>query len=126
MVSRKNHHLVTFFDSTYPPLLKELAAPPLALFVQGDKDLLSSLQLAIVGSRNPTPTGAETAFAFAEYLAAAKVTITSGLATGIDAAAHRGALAAQGKTIAVCGTGLQQIYPAQHRQLAEQSASNGV
>ena len=125
-LEQDTHDLVTFFDDDYPTLLKEIIDPPLALFVQGNKALLSNLQLAIVGSRNPTPIGAETAFAFAEYLAAANMTITSGLATGIDAAAHHGALMAKGKTIAVCGTGLQQIYPAQHLQLAEQIANNGA
>ncbi len=121
-----NHHLVTFFDNDYPPFLKEIVDSPLALFVQGNRSLLGTLQLAMVGSRHPTPAGSETAFAFAKYLAAAGMTITSGLATGIDAAAHRGALAANGKTIAICGAGLKKIYPAQHRQLAAQITESGA
>ena len=117
-----NHHLVTILDDNYPVLLKEIPDPPLALFVKGDPTLLSTLQLAMVGSRNPTPAGSEIAFDFARYLASAGLTITSGLAIGIDTASHRGALDAQGKTIAVCGTGLQQIYPARNRALAQQIA----
>ena len=120
------HHFVTIVDDSYPLLLKEIADPPIGLFVQGDEQLLQTLQLAIVGSRNPSASGAETAFDFAKYLATAGLSITSGLATGIDAASHRGALKADGKTLAVCGTGLHRIYPARHRELAEQIAVQGA
>jgi DNA processing protein len=121
-----NHHLVTFLDSDYPQLLKEIPDPPLALFVIGDRALLSYPQLAIVGSRNPSNLGRDIAQQFAHYLAAAGLTITSGLALGIDAAAHEGALAANGKTIAVCGTGLDTVYPARHRDLAERISRTGA
>ena len=121
-----NHHLVTFLDPAYPPLLREIPDPPLALFVIGDRDLLSFPQLAIVGSRNPSNLGRDTAQQFARYLASAGLTITSGLAMGIDAAAHEGALAAKGKTIAVCGTGLDMTYPTRHRALAEHISQTGA
>lgn len=121
-----NHHLVTFLDPDYPQLLKEIPDPPLALFVIGDRCLLMSPQLAIVGSRNPSNLGRETAQQFAHYLANVGLTITSGLALGIDAAAHHGALAAKGKTIAVCGTGLDTVYPAKHRDLAEHISQTGA
>jgi DNA processing protein len=125
-LEQPNHALVTILDADYPTLLKQISDPPIALFVQGDKSLLTDLQLAIVGSRNPSSMGKETAFAFASYLAGVGLIITSGLATGIDAAAHRGALDAGGKTIAVCGTGLNTIYPPRHRELAAQIATNGA
>ena len=121
-----NHHLVTFLDPDYPQLLKEIPDPPLALFVMGDRSLLVSPQLAIVGSRNPSNLGRETAQQFAHYLANVGLTITSGLALGIDAAAHQGALVAKGKTIAVCGTGLDIVYPTKHRDLAEQISQTGA
>ena len=121
-----NHHLMTFLDADYPQLLKEIPNPPLALFIIGDRALLSLPQLAIVGSRNPSAMGKENARQFARYLARAGLTITSGLALGIDAAAHEGALAANGKTIAVCGTGVDIIYPAKHRELAEKISQSGA
>jgi DNA processing protein len=83
-------------------------------------------QLAIVGARNPTASGSEMAFGFAEHLAGCGLTITSGLALGIDAASHRGALACGGTTVAVCGTGLDVIYPKAHRQLAAEIERNGA
>ena len=125
-LEHSTHHLITILDDDYPLLLKETTNPPLALFVQGDHHLLQTPQLAMVGSRNPTASGAETAFEFAQYLANAGLTITSGLATGIDAASHRGALKIDAKTIAVCGTGLNRVYPAQHRELAAQIAAQGA
>ena len=121
-----DQHLVTMLDEHYPTLLKEIPDPPLALFVKGDTKLLSTLQSAMVGSRNPTAAGSEIAFDFARYLANSGLTITSGLATGIDTASHRGALDASGKTIAVCGTGLQEIYPVGNRALAQQIATTGA
>ena len=102
----------------YPPLLKRIAAAPVALYLQGDAAALMSMQLAIVGSRNPTASGARTAFDFARYLARENLTITSGLAVGIDAQAHEGALAGGGRTVAVLGCGLDQIYPPEHAALA--------
>jgi len=125
-LAQPNHHLMTFFDPDYPQLLKEIADPPLALFIVGDRALLSTPQLAIVGTRNPSSAGRENAQQFAHYLATAGLTITSGLAVGIDAAAHQGALTSTGKTIAVCGTGLDLVYPAKHRQLAAQMSQQGA
>lgn len=120
-----DHHVLTLADPRYPTLLREIADPPPLLFVVGDPGVLSSMQLAIVGSRNPTPAGKETAEEFAAHLAGAGLVITSGLAVGIDAAAHRGALAARGATLAVTGTGLDRVYPARHRELAHQIAEQG-
>jgi len=93
--------------------------------VLGDAGVLASVQLAIVGSRSPTVSGRRTARDFAQHLAAAGLTITSGLAVGIDAAAHEGALAAPGRTVAVLGCGLEQIYPAEHRPLARAIIAQG-
>jgi DNA processing protein len=113
-------------DATYPPLLAQIASPPAVLFVLGDVALLSSVQLAIVGSRSPTPEGRSNALAFAAWLAARRLTITSGLAVGIDAAGHEGALLAGGRTVAVCGTGLDDVYPTQNSTLARQIQERGA
>lgn len=118
-------HLISLSDSTYPDLLREIPKLPPLLFVRGDIHLLNLPQIAIVGSRNPSSGGSENAHRFAEFLAGNGFAITSGLALGVDAAAHQGALAAQGKTIAVMGTGLDLIYPARHRALAQQILDNG-
>jgi len=119
------HHLITWADPGYPPLLREIPDPPLMFYVLGERALLSGPQLAVVGSRNPTPMGRENAHAFAKSLAAAGVTVTSGLALGIDGAAHRGALEAGGTTVAVAGTGLDRVYPARHRELAHEIVGHG-
>ena len=121
-----NRHIVTVQDAAYPPLLKEITDSPSILFVQGDVDLLSGWQLAVVGSRNPSPPGRDNAFEFARFLASGGLTITSGLAMGVDAAAHQGAMAGQGKTIAVVGTGLDRVYPAKHRDLAHDIVEQGT
>lgn len=118
-------HLLTPADAGYPALLRQIASAPPQLFVRGNVDALSLPQLAIVGSRNATPAGAETAHSFASHLAARGFCITSGLAEGIDAAAHRGALAAPGRTLAVCGTGPDIVYPRQHQRLAEEIVAAG-
>jgi DNA processing protein len=117
--------IITWQDATYPTLLREIISAPPVLYVQGDAEILSLPQLAIVGSRNPTALGSECALEFAKLLAASGLTITSGLALGIDAAAHRGALAAKGLTIGVTGTGLDRIYPARHTELARQIIEQG-
>ena len=109
----------------YPPLLGAIRDAPVALYVRGDTAVLLSAQLAVVGSRNPTAGGARTAREFAAFLARAGLTITSGLAGGIDAAAHEGALSAAGRTVAVLGSGLDQIYPAENAGLAERIAAQG-
>jgi DNA processing protein len=118
-------HLLTPADARYPALLREIPSPPRQLFVRGNVAALSLPQLAIVGSRNATPAGAETAHSFASHLAARGFCITSGLAEGIDAGAHRGALAAGGLTLAVCGTGPDIVYPRQHERLAEEIVAGG-
>lgn len=118
--------IITINDAAYPPLLKEIADPPLVLFVQGQVSSLLKPQLAIVGSRNPTPTGREAAFEFAYSLSEAGLVITSGLALGIDAASHWGVLKALGETIAVFGTGLKQVYPASHAELANNIKEKGA
>jgi len=109
----------------YPARLRELPAAPPLLFVRGDKALLSEPQIAVVGSRNPTAGGAETARDFAGYLAGLGLVITSGLALGVDAAAHRGAMHT-GRTVAVLGTGPDRVYPAAHRDLARRIAADGA
>ncbi|MBL8201423.1 MAG: DNA-protecting protein DprA [Chromatiales bacterium] len=124
-LSRPENHRLTPADAAYPALLREIPSPPPQLFVRGNLDALSLPQLAIVGSRNATPGGTETAHSFASHLAARGFCITSGLAEGIDAAAHRGALAARGTTIAVCGTGPDIVYPRQHATLAEEIVAGG-
>ncbi|WP_295539106.1 DNA-processing protein DprA [uncultured Thiohalocapsa sp.] len=122
---RPNAHLLTPDLSTYPRRLRELPAAPPLLFVLGDTDLLHEPQIAIVGSRNPTAGGIATARDFAAYLAGLGLVITSGLALGIDAAAHQGALGT-GHTIAVLGTGPDRVYPAVHRELARRIAAGGA
>jgi DNA processing protein len=119
-------YIIPITDPRYPPLLAGIADPPVVLFVLGDLGLLNQPQLAMVGSRNPTPSGAETAYAFARHLAGAGLVITSGLALGVDAASHRGALDAPGQTIAVAGTGLDRVYPARHQRLAHAIADQGA
>jgi len=121
------HHILTRDDPIYPPLLAELPDPPPALYLLGDRDLLRRPQIAVVGSRGATPQGLRHAAHFARELAAAGLTITSGLAHGIDAAAHRGALASpEGRTLAVVATGADRVYPANHRRLAHQIADQGL
>lgn len=122
-----NCAIVTIHDPDYPYLLKQIADAPPLLFVQGDPTVLNTLSLAMVGSRNPSPLGINTAQQFSAYLAESGITITSGLALGIDAACHRGALCSpQGKTIAVMGTGPDSIYPAAHQILAQQIIAQGA
>lgn len=118
--------LIGCLDAEYPPLLREVKHAPAFLWARGDAGLLASAQLAIVGSRNPTAGGRSDAREFARYLAAGGLTITSGLALGIDGAAHRGALAAGGRTVAVCGTGLDIVYPHDHEALAAEITAAGV
>ena len=117
--------VITLNDERYPPMLKEISDPPLLLYVRGDVDRLSFPQLAMVGSRNPDLQGQETARDFARRLALAGLTITSGMALGVDTEAHRGALS-EGNTIAVVGTGVDRVYPARNRELAHQIAENGA
>ena len=121
-----DHHLVPVTDPVYPAILREIGAPPQLLFAKGDPRILNNLQIAVVGSRNPTRNGYETAYDFSAYLAMTGLTITSGLALGIDAASHLGCLDANRKTIAVTGNGLDMVYPPKHRQLAHRIAEQGL
>jgi DNA processing protein len=120
------HCLICFDDDAYPALLREISDFPLLLYGNGDPDLLRYPQIAIVGSRNCTPGGAQNAHDFAAQLSQAGLIVTSGLALGIDAAAHRGALQTTGKTIAVTGTGLDLLYPRHNRRLAEEILEQGL
>ncbi|TGE76415.1 DNA-protecting protein DprA [Pseudoalteromonas sp. KS88] len=118
--------VISYFDSRYPPLLKQIASAPLLLFCRGDLALLASPQIAIVGSRNATPIGLEIAAQFAHQLSEANLTVTSGMALGIDGAAHKGALAGAGNTIAVLGTGVDVYYPKRHKLLTDQVLNCGL
>lgn len=120
------HHLITLLDEDYPPLLREIADPPALLYGKGRREMLAQNCLAIVGSRSATPQGEANAAAFAEALSSAGLSIVSGLALGIDAAAHRGGLKGAGSTIAVVGTGLDRVYPARNKALAHQIAEQGL
>jgi DNA processing protein len=121
-----DHHIITLHDERYPPQLKDLPDAPPILYVWGDPDYLLQPQLAIVGTRNPTASGRHTAKEFASHLSNAGITITSGLASGIDGAGHEGALLGLAGTIAVVAHGLDIIYPAQHQKLAQEIASHGA
>lgn len=120
------HHLLTLDDEDYPPLLRPLDGSPAALYVAGDPALLWHAQVAVVGSRNPTAGGRDNAADFAAELARSGLVVTSGLAAGIDAAAHAAALDAGGSTVAVMGTGPDQIYPASNRRLGARIAAEGA
>ena len=113
-------------DQAFPELLAQLQDPPKELYVLGDPDLLHLPALAIVGSRNPTRGGARNAYEFANFLGKTGFCIVSGLAQGIDAAAHRGALDARAPTIAFLGTGIDRVYPAVNRDLAHEIADKGA
>jgi len=118
--------LLTLADGAYPRQLLEIADPPALLYVQGDASLLARPSLAIVGSRNASPQGRANAEDFARALSCAGLTIVSGLALGIDAAAHRGALPGEGRTIAVLGTGADILYPRANAALANEIAARGA
>lgn len=121
-----NHHVLTITNADYPEMLRSLPDAPPLLFVTGNPDVLAIPQLAIIGSRNPTSGGRQNARDFARHLAASGLSITSGLATGVDTAAHEGALAANGLTVAVMATGPDRVYPAANRQLARSIAEHGA
>ncbi|WP_066273630.1 DNA-processing protein DprA [Hydrogenophaga palleronii] len=126
-LAEAQHHLITLGDAQYPPELLQMADPPLLLYVQGDPQALHhARRLAIVGSRNPTPQGESNARQFAHALAQAGVCVVSGLALGVDGAAHDGALQGGGPTVAVVGTGLDRVYPQQHAALARRIVQHGA
>ncbi|WP_133130376.1 DNA-processing protein DprA [Legionella yabuuchiae] len=120
------NHILTWEDDYYPMLLRETYDPPPVLYARGDLTALTLPAVAMVGSRKPTITGAETARCFALALAKQALVIVSGLALGIDAQAHQGALQASGRTIAAMATGIDKIYPSRHQHLAEQIIHKGL
>lgn len=125
-LAQDGHHLISLDHPAYSDLLRETPDAPPWLFAVGDTDLLKAPGFAIVGSRNPSRDGIEHARDFAAEMAAAGLAIVSGLADGIDAAAHAGALGVNGMTLAVCATGLDRVYPARNRDLARRIGENGL
>ncbi len=117
---------ITLGDPRYPKPLLESGDPPLMFYVQGRIELLGATAIAVVGSRNPTPQGRSNAHSFAAALSRAGLTVVSGMALGVDGAAHEGALEGQGSTIAVVGTGLDLVYPRRHLTLARRIAREGL
>ncbi len=122
----QDQYIITLADPDYPQALLEIPDPPTLIYVRGRLELLNRQALAIVGSRNPTPQGTLNAERFASALSDVGLVIASGLALGIDAAAHRGALASTGDTIALIGTGIDRIYPARNRELALEIGARGT
>ena len=125
-LKKHGNHMLAIDDDLYPPLLKQINSPPPILFITGNPDVLLQPQLAVVGSRNATPVGLKNTQSFCDSLARSHITITSGMALGVDGQAHRAALDAGGNTIAVMGTGLDIVYPAKHKSLAHGIAQNGA
>lgn len=123
--NQQQHHILILDDENYPDILREINYPPIILYVLGDAELLNMSQLAMVGSRNPSHSGLEMAEDFAGALVRLGLVITSGLALGIDTACHKGTLLAKGKTIAVLGTGVDNIYPRRNVGLVEEILSGG-
>jgi DNA processing protein len=124
-----NNHLLTLADEDYPRRLLETPDPPVILYLKGRRDLLDKVDVsgfAVVGSRNATPSGLQNAEIFSRALSESGLVIVSGMALGIDAAAHRGGLAGAGSTIAVVGTGLDLVYPAKNKALAHDLAERGL
>ena len=125
-LKKDNAHVVTLADSTYPQKLLEISNPPVVLYAIGNLHWLNHPSIAMVGSRSATPQGEKNAEDFAKSLCEQGLCVASGMALGIDGAAHRGALKANGATIAVVGTGLDIVYPARHRDLAHKIAERGL
>ncbi|WP_347988833.1 DNA-processing protein DprA [Methylomonas sp. AM2-LC] len=125
-LNQNQNYALTLEDAAYPAQLKEISNPPPVLFVKGNPALLAQPQIAIVGSRNPSTIGTKIAIEFSQALAMTGLTITSGMALGIDAASHQGAINVNGQTIAVAGTGLDRVYPACHKHLATQIVEQGA
>lgn len=122
----EHNHLITLADQHYPAPLLEIANPPALLYAKGNLDHLKLPSIAMVGSRHATPQGEKNAEDFAEHLCRHGLCVVSGMALGIDGAAHRGALKSTGATIAVVGTGLDIVYPAKHRELAHHIVQKGL
>ena len=125
-LEHERHHLIAWGEDNYPAMYANIPGPPLLLYVNGDVDALHLPALAIIGSRNPTQGGRRNAHDFARHLAGQGFAIVSGLAQGIDTAAHQGALDAEGRTVAFLGTGIDRVYPASNRSLAHAIAERGA
>jgi DNA processing protein len=125
-MDRRGYRLLVLGEPDYPPLLAAIPDPPLALAVRGELHREDALALSVVGSRRATPYGRETARRLSRELAASGLTIVSGLARGIDAEAHEGALQGSGRTLAVLGSGLDRLYPPEHQALAERIVERGA
>ena len=125
-LEHENNHLLTLADEDYPKVLLEISDPPPILYMKGRRELLGRTGIAVVGSRNATPVGLQNAEGFSRALSQAGLTIISGMALGIDAAAHRGGLDGGASSIAVIGTGLDLVYPARNKALAHELAQNGL
>lgn len=119
-------HLIAFDSEDYPPLLKQIPDAPLLLYVRGDAKVLAQYAVAVVGSRRPSAYGSSVAHRLAHDLARRQLVVVSGLARGVDSAAHHGALEAQGKTVAVLGSGIDVIYPRENKRLADEIAKSGA
>lgn len=124
--NQENCYIVPRWSQNYPTLLKEIPDPPPVIFVRGDRERLLLPQIAIVGSRNPSPLGIETAANFAGHFSAAGITVTSGLALGIDTSGHKAAVSEKGGTIAVLGNSLETVYPASNQKLSQLIVQNGA
>ncbi|KAA6096318.1 MULTISPECIES: DNA-protecting protein DprA [unclassified Pantoea] len=124
-LQQAQHHLIACTDAHYPARLREISRYPAALYIAGDLSALATPQLAVVGSRHCSPYGREWGSWFTQQLALSGLTITSGLARGIDGVAHRAALEVQGKTLAVLGSGLNHLYPKSHQPLAQEIIASG-
>ncbi len=122
----ENCHLLTLLDEDYPMLLATNDHPPPVLFLRGQRNLLHKRKFSIVGSRHPTPQGIQNAQTFAQALCTKGYTIVSGMAAGIDTAAHQGALNASGETIAILGTGIDRVYPASNKEMAHKLTETGL
>jgi DNA processing protein len=120
------NHFISCMDIRYPILLQKIPDPPIGLFISGNVDVLSQVQIAIIGTKKPTPGGRRIAIEFARQIGNIGFTVTSGLAVGIDTAAHMGAISSNSPTIAVLGNGLDMIYPKANTQLAEKICENGA
>lgn len=125
-LERADHHLITLQDPDYPVLLREITSAPVCFFAAGRREIIETVQFAIVGSRNPSHAGRRLAEEFARDLALSGLTICSGLALGVDYHSHLGALKAERPTVAVLGNGLARIYPARHRAVAAEITRQGL
>ena len=125
-IAKADCELVAYDDEAYPPLLKQIPDAPLLLYARGDVKVLSQYAVAVVGSRRPSAYGSSVAHRLAHDLAQRQLVVVSGLARGVDSAAHRGALEAKGKTVAVMGSGIDVMYPRENKKLADEIAKSGA